>query len=1245
MEVHSRAPLLHWNRQRHALVLMNRTSLWAKPSQMSPNTRRFSSLLRVFVFVLLSLTHILPVTGSISVGPTNTSDNLIYLHVSPFGETESHFCGSEAHPCSLSVALHRAPPGSILVLEGGVYYGGHHITKSITLVGHESTAEGAVIFDGMHTSRIFWFDNVPARIEGITFRNGVGDGAGCVLVTRSGSQAGEANQIHRCNFYNCTASSALGDSVSFPSRRAAAGAVAIVYDRQPTQINVELSGCNFRDNFGRGNSKAVGALAIHYDNEHAPSAYGCSHIAVVQQTSDRKNADLSHGYGFDNGLVFSRLTTFLFNGKPVYKSLDKANRVREGASGGGPLYIAYCHDQNLWALSSAVPGQRASVTLHESAGGCLDPILNFRCSADTVECDSILMARRVFRGDVEFISVPSYFVCQDVGQECKTVLIEGASGLQAHRNGLYELTKSSFGGRPVFKQTPPLGAFKPQYLRYCVPTNEWMVGDDDPALLAEEASECLRGMASSHTLAIHPTLVFGWKYWDTDTWRVSPFPGGITVSCAPSLENRDFCPILSAVNFPTSVVGIEPTLQLNTSGLIFGRPSYVDLAHMIFLWYCPRYREWAMSSIPAPAGADEECVRSLSSSETLEADPRLAGDSWELFSPSGSWGPLQGRLRMKCSEDCPRIHVEVEWVPEDSGVYEAVGRLPLSQHRVYRQISPPYNMAFFSTDVLRWSIVGAEGGALYSAPTVTLTEQTPLQTTNWTRHNGEPISIHMACNSHTTCAVVNISSPSGSSRPNGAPDGAYALQRYLIGDRPVFAGLLSFPITHKGVVHTTGFIYYCAPKRRWVIGPKPVMGMCTHWVAAHPSASYYPHLWTVWRHGGVQLFATCGGSSEKKSDRAHRSSSPSRRASLHFGSQDSPITSSLVPINPLHRARREIPVSVPVSDVFTDCNFSHNRAVINGEALAAGAVSILFNRVRAGITPSAIVRRATLRGNEGLTTRAAAASRRTFSVGGVSVTSAAAYTVPTLFLSDSSITENRGSAGGVYTEHLRAHVTRLTLARNYATNVGGGFAGFETNYSFSHTICRQNTAVEGGGCGHTDVHSLVTMSRSEVINNSAMTVLGTCMKGGTMHIADSKVNGMHHQAIVARTLSLNSCELSCGKHLVPRAVSGGFGCIPDVSAESAITQEAVAIDTFVGPGRRVGDSDQMVAVQNTHASYWASVVAYWATLLHMLYTPYFVVPAVTFVFFPYVWDLFIAMGVIPQPRNQQAQAHRNQRRR
>eukprot|EP00759_Apiculatamorpha_spiralis_P030221 PhF_6_TR31923/c0_g1_i1/m.47441 len=84
--------------------------------------------------------------GLADISSSQKGDNQILIHAAPTGQSGHSFCGSEASPCSLPVALHRAPPGSTILLEGGVYYGSYHITKTLAISSR--SREMPAIMDG-----------------------------------------------------------------------------------------------------------------------------------------------------------------------------------------------------------------------------------------------------------------------------------------------------------------------------------------------------------------------------------------------------------------------------------------------------------------------------------------------------------------------------------------------------------------------------------------------------------------------------------------------------------------------------------------------------------------------------------------------------------------------------------------------------------------------------------------------------------------------------------------------------------------------------------------------------------------------------------------------------------------------------------------------------------------------------------------------------------------------------------------
>ena len=121
------------------------------------------------------------------------------IHAAPHGSEEHQLCGSASFPCALATALDMAVPHSTVLLASGVYRGGYHVTVPVRLI---ASANGTVILDGASRHRPLTFENVRAHVEGIGFRNGLGEGAGCVLVNLITGGVDGPNNFTRCAFSN-----------------------------------------------------------------------------------------------------------------------------------------------------------------------------------------------------------------------------------------------------------------------------------------------------------------------------------------------------------------------------------------------------------------------------------------------------------------------------------------------------------------------------------------------------------------------------------------------------------------------------------------------------------------------------------------------------------------------------------------------------------------------------------------------------------------------------------------------------------------------------------------------------------------------------------------------------------------------------------------------------------------------------------------------------------------------------------
>ena len=1039
------------------------------------------------------------------------------IQCSPDGDHHTSYCGTVSTPCSFGAAISKATPGSSLVLSSGRYTGSYRITKPLKIIAGSTGPETPPVFDGEGAHRPLFFDNVAATITGITFRNGHGAGAGCVYIVRAFGARDERNLIDGCTFINCTATDDTHPDTE-QQNTGVGGAISIIYHRAPPQSTVEITGCVFERNYARGGNRAAGAAMVRLVDgytSHAPQA--CS---VIVLNSPRFKDSRINARDLADGLVFLKLKDATNDGLPVYKTHTAANHPN-GLSHANGRYLAYCEKENWWGLTQTAPGRSASLALANDEA-CRSPSVVFSCGLTNATCSSPTHALHVHSMDKSEAAAAAgaYFSCQDIIKRCKRISVEGAVHPQSHRNGVYEQTSAIRGGRPTFARVRS-GDDKPQHVRYCVGTQEWVVAEGDPGDQPNDASECSRGVASAETLVMHPALVRSWRYWDGEAWRFSPYPGGITVTCAPTYD--DLCTEVSVPNYRARGIS-TPTFALAPP--IDRFPTYALLPNGgLHLWYCLAFGEWVIGTETPLPNQTEVCIRHLSSHATSIADPTQLNTAWEQF--TDKWENVDHPLTVRCSEDCPRLSL---LFPDSmlvfGGLYEAVGRLPLTNHRIYRQATPPYSMLLFSPPRQRWELLRGDTRRRVVVSEPHLLGRTPLTATGWSSMQS-PVDLHIACEMHEVCDAVNINSRT---KELTGLHGLYLARPGVVAGRPVFSKNLTdedvealpAPIGRRRVTHGKAFLFYCVSAQAWVIGPKPRAAddVCAHWAMSERTTSLHPNTGTLFANHIVTI--ACGRSELQPLVPAFPKA-------------------SFAPIRTVRVVRRDSLLTVGVSDTIRGCVFTDNTASTPSSAPVAGALSIVVGRHRMGAQPLILFRGNDFIANEGVSSRLPSRTLP-YTAGALWVQSVLPYGNPLLLLQQNTIALNRGHTGGVHASYVDVHGTKVLFVRNRGTNQGGGFSGISTNATFAFSVCRENIAERAGGCAQLDATSTLLMHRSEIVNNTARSKVATAFKGGTIHILECRFSAVHDLSCMSNNLGLTRTEIAC-PGLIPASLVHGFGCV------------------------------------------------------------------------------------------------------
>eukprot|EP00758_Cryptobia_borreli_P005757 Tbor_TRINITY_DN4981_c0_g1::TRINITY_DN4981_c0_g1_i1::g.10037::m.10037 len=355
---------------------------------------------------------------------------------------------------------------------------------------------------------------------------------------------------------------------------------------------------------------------------------------------------------------------------------------------------------------------------------------------------------------------------------------------------------------------------------------------------------------------------------------------------------------------------------------------------------------------------------------------------------------------------------------------------------------------------------------------------------------------------------------------------------------------------------TAAYLYYCAPERMWMIGPQADGMNCPFWIASAPTSSTHPTVYTTFPNFKFTVSIECTHDPSLPIMAVTDAIDSLTKVNLMPSTTVMPLRESARPS--IQSSKKDPYVTVPVSDVITNCLFYDNAAIVDtSEAPVAGAIQIVYGGIRIGSSPLVIFKKVSMRNNEGLTTRLP--SRVTvYSAGGFFIINSATFVTPLTLMTDVNFINNTGQTGGVHAEYLSVQGSRILMLRNRGTHFGGGFSGTISNYSFFNTVCRLNHANYAGGCAYIDPLSFLWMQKSELMNNTAGESFGTTLRGGFITFIDGRILGMYQQSLTAHTLVLSSSELLCIKGTTPASIGNGFGCIPDINSPGPVADSLTA---------------------------------------------------------------------------------------
>ena len=1096
---------------------------------------RRSFLCNVFfiLVVLLSISATSALESRVVSEPSSASDSYT-VHVTASSLSMAEDCGTLAEPCSLQGAILHAPPYATLTLEPGVYSCGFRIVKPLYFV-----ASGAgVVMDCKHHQRALWFDNVPARIDGITFRNGYGEAAGCVLITMNSNHPAELNNITRSRFVNCTGYGRPGywhDVVG--------GALAIIYDVTSGR-SIEVVHSNFSFNHARSSALAAGAMTLSY----GPVLHPPKPSQQPSRSCDRFLLTMSSELAVSpySGLFF-KVPQLLHEGLPVYANVTAFPVATETA------WVSYCAATQSWgfAITNGVVDTN-NVTL----APCFAEVY----SAPTVGLpDDALWyvnGKMVFDGP--------RFTCEDHLHECTVLQLSNVPPSQSARAGVFEKTVFVKAMRPVFRRREDPSDNKSQFAWYCEQTQEWIITDDDPNRVANNT--CNRGIASVPSLTGHPLGVQQWRYWDGFTWRLSSTRAGLFLRCAPPPNDDRICKTIQLINSPTS--DIPSTVFILRQRRFRDRPVYSSRGRSV--WYCGTFNEWVVSHLEAPQDpSNEVCDRPISSSTTSNLTP-VSYIPWSYLE-NDTWAPHSPTPALRCVDNCSSITLDAE-EPTLRGIYEVVRHGVDPAQKIFLRTVPPLACIALNGDGF-WEIRPSEqsGEVVYRQDPATTRVVHPFQVNGWQKYQASADTWTMVkaqpvllCNLHRRCRVLNVSA---SSSTYATVTGTYTLQSRLIASRPSYA--LTAPTATEGTTSDDGtaaanentpLLYYCAKSQVWVFGFASKVVTCTGFASSTPTTTYWPHDAQGWVIVGVNK----------------RSSTSQLRVRCMNepveGDASAPVAVSgkrpQFSASGLMSAARAKP-NLELSDCIQSCQFHNNFALGYDSSISAGGVVMYMGESVIGDDHMVSLRRVQMTQNTAVGMQRSDAS----SIAGAIVLHAVSPQRHLHTLTDVLLRENVGPVGGVLFHRIQASAVRLAMKSNSALESGAGMhVSSLSNVTCANCVCQGNNAAMHGGCAYLSTVATLSLTKCDVIDNLALGGEGAALNGGSISLSDCKIAGSQDSAMQVSSSSLfvANSQVTCGQGSYVAHYTAGIGCLPNigfVSKPSGVTHSfrAVAQSLFSLP--------------------------------------------------------------------------------
>jgi hypothetical protein len=969
--------------------------------------------------------------------------------------TDSASCGSLATPCrTVNHAARIAAPHTVINVGNGTYQCGVHVTVPVSIVALDS----GVTFNCRGVSRGVWFDGVPAQVEGIHFIDGYGEGAGCVLSQQHTESPTTASSISKCTFTGCTA-------ISSPSFNGVGGAVLIAYSKVRSPRTYTIVRSTFESNYARGDSRAGGAVAVRAIDAdrglsvarsptQAKGVRQCQHVSFDHSDSEdpklARYMDAYHALG----------PRHMIQGFESYNSLGRwpTSEDRE------VRWLAYCTETNVYGFK----------TIRGVPTGRVDG-----CNCDVCGLSS---TEHLFVSEYEYWSVRDgaramlAANCQDaaMGVKCKSFHAVNFPVAQDGRQGLFtQIPDIKIASRPAFVARD--GSVS-QFVWYCAPISELIFTDLDPRDEANtNGSECLRGVTSAPTHAVHPVAVESWKYWNnvTNSWAnvASKRTGGITLTCVGYRSPP--CGVVELTNMPTTrATTFLPMRDVTRREIqtFEDRAVYKSTSRPPrFMSYCQKFNEWMVGDenpVLNPAAA-RNCERILSSLRTFAPTPEEAG-SWAI-GRGAEWE--LSTVDVVCVANCRRFTLsttgsalrDCAWC----GLYDVAGAH--NEVPYFRQVEAPHYV-IFRAESSRWVVspvatlasesFAVDRAVLFSRRAVAEVmlvkswEPSPAMSARMPEHESDSTVHVLSCAAVHNCSGVTV-------HHDEYPllTGDFFRTARVVNHRPTYA-------TQDGAL-----LEYSLDARAWIIRHQ------------------HSHV-ALWTSPTVSTVPTSGARWDRKA-------------------ADGEVTKLQVRANVRcagHEPARLLPGATGRSsgDTIADSSFTGNMALGEAHDLqpTGGAVMIHFGDVTYGSYTRGIVRNITARGNEGTAPfgPSAADAAGVLSISSIRPLSHAVQIV------DSQFTGNQGDQGGaIGLDGVVCTAVRIALRNNRATVSGGGVAGYNSHINMSQSACSHNNARMTGGCVHMGTASRLAIKNSDLINNTASFSGGVVSSRGYLYVVGSNL--------------------------------------------------------------------------------------------------------------------------------------------